>query len=250
MPFEVEEILAKFRWRVRDRWLVIAFSAVGALILPALAAIAIGLSVIAAAFLILALVPVVYGLLKSFSGSKPGLAAGSINWTTTDPEIQRRQLEIAVEYLSKTLELGSAESLADLQSAFIVAEDLALRQIQEEEKCPVFRHTSVFGISFDAVYLADRTLVCIDVIFLVSPAISDAQLAATLKKAGGVAKMARKAGTGLQVRLMLLVITQLTPEDLQKLRSDLRTARFTGTAVDVDICFMDFEALQRRYICE
>lgn len=249
MPFGIEEILARFGRREDNSRSILTLSAVGTLIFLAIAAILAGFSIAAVAFLILAAGIAVYRISRLLSGSKPRSAAGAIDWTTADPEIQRQQLAIAVDYLSRTLELG-LDSVADLQSAFIVAEDLALRQIQEQEKCPVFRHISVFGISFDAVYLSGRDLVCIDVLFLVSPAISDPQLAAIVKKAGTAAKLARKAGTGLQVRLMLLVITQLTPEDLQKLRSDLGTARFSGTPVDIDIRFMDFEALQRRYICE
>ena len=41
--------------------------------------------------------------------------------------------------LSRILEVGT-EQMSDLQSAYIVAEDLALRQIQQEEDVPLMRH--------------------------------------------------------------------------------------------------------------
>ena len=49
------------------------------------------------------------------------------------------------------------EQLGDLQSAYIVAEDLALRQIQQEENIPLMRHVSVGGVPFDAVMIKRTT---------------------------------------------------------------------------------------------
>ena len=61
--------------------------------------------------------------------------------------------------------------------------------------------------------------------------ISDERISAVLKKSKAVAKAARKSVAELNVRLMLLIITQLQPEDLQKLRANLTASRFSGTPV-------------------
>src|SRR5512139_2358785 len=49
----------------------------------------------------------------------------SIEWETAVPEIQRQNLTIEVEELARILEV-EPDQITDLQSAYIVAEDLAL----------------------------------------------------------------------------------------------------------------------------
>lgn len=248
MPLDVDNAYRALASRMGDRngiWL--AASEV-VLILSAIGAIIADRSSLAVAFLVAAAAAAAFGVFRNFGPNWSG-SGHKLQPEPTDAAIQRQQLSISVDSLARTLGVG-AESLPDLQSAFIVAEDLALRQIQAQEKCPIQRHVTVAGIAFDAVYIDRRTLVCVEVVFLVSPEISDERIAAVLKKAATVSRAARKAGTGLDVRVMLLIITQLTPEDAQKLRSGLSTSRFSGTPVDIDIRFMDFEALQRIFVCE
>src|SRR5687767_8365248 len=55
-----------------------------------------------------------------------------IHWDAAMPEIQRQNVNLEVRELARLLDVGS-EQLPDLLSAYIVAEDLALRQIQQEE---------------------------------------------------------------------------------------------------------------------
>ena len=55
---------------------------------------------------------------------------------------------------------------------------------------------------------------------------------------------------GLEARLMLVIVTQLTPEDEDALRSVLKTKRFSETPVDIDVRLLDFEALQRIYVTD
>ena len=59
-----------------------------------------------------------------------------IDWEAALPEVQRESLNIEVVELSKIHDVNN-EQMSDLQSAYIVAEDLALRQIQQEEQVPV-----------------------------------------------------------------------------------------------------------------
>ncbi len=49
---------------------------------------------------------------------------------------------------------------------------------------------------------------------------------------------------------MVILVTQLNPEDEERLRKSLNTKRFSGTPVDVDIRLLDFEALQRIYVTD
>jgi hypothetical protein len=80
-----------------------------------------------------------------------------IDWEAALPEIQRQQLNVEVLELSKVLEVET-EQVSDLQSAYLVAEDLALRQIQQEENVPLLRHVSVGEVPFDAVFVKDDVL--------------------------------------------------------------------------------------------
>src|SRR5688500_20121409 len=83
----------------------------------------------------------------------------TIEWSAAMPDLQRQNLNIEVRELSKILQVESAQ-ISALQSAYIVAEDLALRQIQHEEGVPLMRHVSVGSVPFDAVFLKNGTLVC------------------------------------------------------------------------------------------
>ncbi len=140
----------------------------------------------------------------------------SFDWGAAIPEIQKQNLNVEVFELAKTLEVGS-EQMSDLQSAYLVAEDLALRQIQQEEGIPLMRHVTLCDTPFDAVYLKSGIAVCVDVSFLVAPEIRQDKIDAMIRKITRVKKGFRQLGTGAGVRLMVVLITQLTPEDEQHL---------------------------------
>jgi hypothetical protein len=178
-------------------------------------------------------------------------AAGdpSRNWQTSLPEIQRESLNLEVAELSRLLDVGPEQS-SDLQSAYIVAQDLALRQIQQEEEAPLFRHVTVGKASFDGVLVNGDVVDCIEVAFLVVPDIRQERLDAMLRKAAIVKRSFAQVGSRLKVRLMIILVTQLTPEDEDRLRSVLNTKRFAETPVDIDIRLLDFEALQRVYVTD
>ncbi len=172
-----------------------------------------------------------------------------IDWEAALPEIQRQNLTLEVAELSKILEIET-EQISDLQSAYIVAEDLALRQIQQEEQVPLMRHVSVGGVPFDAVFVKQNIVVCAEAAFLVAPELRQERVDSVMRKIALVKRSIEELGAGMHVRLMMILITQLTEEELRRLRSTLGTKRFGSTPVDIDIRLLDFEALQRIYVTD
>ncbi len=172
-----------------------------------------------------------------------------IRWNAAMPEIQRQNVNIEVRELARLLDVGD-EQLGDLLSAYIVAEDLALRQIQQEENLPLMRHVSIGKMPFDAI-LADRDLItCIEVSFLVVPDVRQDKIGSMLNKITQAKKNLIELKSRLRLRLMLVLVTQLTSDEEEFLRSKLMTRRFADTPVDIDIRLLDFEMLQRVYLSE
>jgi hypothetical protein len=172
-----------------------------------------------------------------------------IDWEAALPEIQRQNLKLEVVELSKVLDT-EGEHVSELQSTYIVAEDLALRQIQQEENVPLLRHVGVGDVPFDAVFVKDEVLNCCEVSFLVAPDLRQDKIDAMMRKVKRVKESVAAAGSSLAVRMMLILITQLSPEDDERLRSVLNTRRFSGTPVDIDIRLLDFESLQKIYVTD
>jgi hypothetical protein len=172
-----------------------------------------------------------------------------IDWESALPDVQRESLNIEVAELSRILEVRT-EQISDLQSAYIVAEDLALRQIQQEEQVPLLRHVSIGGVPFDAVLAKQDVLICAEVSFLVAPELRQERIDSMIRKAGRVRKVVEQMGIAMKPRLMVVLVTQLTFEDEERLRKSLTSKRFSGTPVDVDIRLLDFEALQRIYVTD
>ncbi len=172
-----------------------------------------------------------------------------IDWATAHPELQRQNLNLEVIELSKILEVESGQ-ISDLQSAYIVAEDLALRQIQQEENTPLMRHVTLGKAPFDAVMVKNDVVNCIEVAFLVVPDIRQERIDAVMRKVGLVKQAFGQMNMAMKVRLMFVLVTQLTAEDENQLRSKLNTQRFSDTPVDIDIRLLDFEALQRTFVTE
>ena len=172
-----------------------------------------------------------------------------IDWESALPEVQRESLNIEVVELSRILEV-STEQISDLQSAYIVAEDLALRQIQQEEQVPLLRHVSIGDVPFDAVLVKEDMIICAEASFLVAPELRQERIDSMMKKMARVRKVVEEMKIAMNVRLMVILVTQLTFEDEERLRKSLGTKRFAGTPVDVDIRLLDFEALQRIYVTD
>ncbi len=172
-----------------------------------------------------------------------------IKWDSASPEIQRQNVNVEVRDLAKVLGVGD-EGLTDLLSAYIVAEDLALRQIQQEENHPLMRHVSVGRVPFDGILVDQDLITCIEVAFLVAPDIRQERIEAMLKKVAQAKKDLAEMKSRLRLRLMLVVVTQLSAEEEEQLRGVLVSRRFTDAPVDIDIRLLDFEMLQRVYVSE
>jgi hypothetical protein len=186
----------------------------------------------------------VVGLTRRISSA---IAGSMIEWASALPDLQRQSLNIEVGELSRILEVDGGH-INELRSAYIVAEDLALRQLQLEENVPLLRHVCVSGIPFDAVFVKESVLVCCEVAFLIVPELRQERIDAMLRKISSVSIEIERMNIGLGVRLMPVLITQLTAEDENDLRSSIRGRRFSDTPVDVDIRILDFETLQRIYV--
>ena len=204
------------------------------------------------AILLVSLLVVAVFAIKNILQSRKLLAVSDqkrIDWETALPEVQRQNLNIEVFELSKILEVESGQ-ISDLQSAYIVAEDLALRQIQQEENVPLMRHVTLGTAPFDAVLVKDDVISCIEVAFLVAPDMRQEKVEAIMLKIALVKKTFAEMGIRMKIRLMLVLVTQLTPEDEDQLRSVLSSKRFAETPVDIDIRLLDFESLQRIYVTD
>jgi hypothetical protein len=169
----------------------------------------------------------------------------NIAWEIDLPESQRIKLNREVIQLAKILDI-SQEQLSDLLSAYIVAEDLALRQIQQEARLPVLRHVQIGKTPFDGVLVKQDVITCIEVTFLVTPNISDEKINLMLNKMASTEKAFKQLKLGARMRLLLVLVTQLDQTGEARLRSSL-VKKFGSTPVDVDIRLLDFEGLQKIY---
>ena len=170
-----------------------------------------------------------------------------IHWETASPEKQKRKLNSEVRDLAKILRI-STEQLSDLRSAYIVAEDLALRKIQEEANIPLMHKLNIGNADFDAVYLKDDLVTCIEVTFLVSPKIHPNKVNQFLRKAAAAKTVLQQKRKGSKVRLLIVLVTQLDRKGEAELRSTIKNNfKPESTPVDVDIRFLDFLTLQKIY---
>ncbi|MCB1023067.1 MAG: hypothetical protein KDB79_01670 [Acidobacteria bacterium] len=166
-------------------------------------------------------------------------------WVVVSPEKQKENLNRSVNQLGSIMKVEK-EQLSDLRSAYIVAEDLALRKIQHESQIPISRHVAIGGSDFDGVYVDQDTITCIQVDFIVTPQVRQEKINAILKKTSSAKENLVKAKNASKLRLLLVLVTQLDPEAEAKLRSSL-VSKFSATPVDVDIRLLDFLGLQKIY---
>ncbi len=177
-----------------------------------------------------------------------GVDNRSLDWSVVSPESQQKKLRNEVGELSRVLDI-EPEQMSDLLSAYIVAEDLALRQIQQEAKMPVVRHVSLAGEYFDAILVKKDLITCIELSFLVTPHLNQEKVNLVLHRADALKKTVDKMRPGSKIRLLLVLVTQLEPVAEAELRSSLKD-KFASTSVDVDIRLLDFAALQKTYAME
>lgn len=171
-----------------------------------------------------------------------------LHWDIDLPESQRLKLSREVTELARILEIPE-EQMSDLLSAYIVAEDLALRQIQQEARIPLMRHVVVGNTPFDAVIVKGDLITCVEVTFLVTPIISQEKIDLVLKKVAAPMRTLKNLKIDARVRLLLVLVTQLDSAAEAQLRSSV-SKKFGATPVGVDIRLLDFEALQKIYALE
>ena len=169
-------------------------------------------------------------------------------WQIMLPESQRRKLNAEVKELGAIMNIPP-QQLGDLRSAYVVAEDLALRQLEQETKTTMIRHVSIEAAEFDAIMVNNDIITCIETTFLVTPHVSQEKINTTLKKIEFASKKLNELRPGSKLRLLLALVTQLDQEGEAKLRSTL-ISKFSSTPVDVDIRLLDFEGLQKIFVAE
>jgi hypothetical protein len=171
----------------------------------------------------------------------------SLDWETTSAEKQKRKLNGEVRELAKDLDIP-VEQLSDLRSAYIVAEDLALRKIQEEAASPLMRKINIGNTDFDAVFTENDLVTCIEITFVVTGDILQDKINLYLRKTAAAKNFLTKTRKGSRVRLLLVLVTQADQATLDELRTNVRN-RFKPelTPVSVDIRFLDFQTLQKIY---
>ena len=103
---------------------------------------------------------------------------------------------------------------------------------------------------FDAILIDHDMITCIEVSFLVVPDVRQDKIEAMLKKVNLAKKNLADMKLRMRIKLMLVLVTQLTPEQEEHLRGVLITRRFSDTPVDIDIRLLDFEALQKTYVTD
>lgn len=172
-----------------------------------------------------------------------------LDWQATITEVQKQSLALEVEGIAASLELDPWQT-NDLFTAYVVAEDLALRRIQQDHSAPMIRHLQVGGAPFDALIIETDELTCVEVSFVVKPDLRQEKVDAMLRKMGTIKRYLASQRLDVTLRLMLIVVTQLTPEEVDQLKSRLTGKRFPDSPVNIDIHFFDFEELQRTYVTE
>ena len=180
---------------------------------------------------------------------KPLSLQHRLEWQPALTEVQKQSLALEVEGVAASLELDPWQT-TELFSAYVVAEDLALRRIQQDHSAPMIRHLQVGGAPFDALIIEPDELTCVEVSFVVKPDLRQEKVDSMLRKMGTAKRYLASQRLDVALKLLLVVVTQLTPEDVEILKSRLTSKRFPDSPVNIDIHFFDFEELQRTYVTE
>lgn len=191
----------------------------------------------------------VWLILRASRRAVVGKSNKDIEWQVDSPENQKEKLNAEVRELAAILEI-SDKQLTDLLSAYVVAEDLALRKIQQDERKPLFRHVRVKNVGFDAVLLSENNLNFIEVAFLVAPELPQKKISSIAGKVSTAKEFFWENYPDSKLKFSLVLVTQLDQEADAKLRSTLTKERFSTIPVDIDINFYDFEELQKVYAME
>ncbi|HEX8736114.1 MAG TPA: hypothetical protein VF721_12375 [Pyrinomonadaceae bacterium] len=162
------------------------------------------------------------------------------------PESQRRKLNAEVRELAAVIGIGQ-EQIGDLRAAYILAEDLALRQLEQEKKLPLKRHIKIGKAEFDAVFISRDVSTLVDVTFLVTADIPQKKIDEILTKVEAVKRTFARTKSKTKVKLLLILVTQISAEEEAKLHASVAT-KFRSMAIDsAEIRLFDFEGLQRIF---
>ena len=170
-----------------------------------------------------------------------------LEWKPALTQVQKQSLVLEIEGIAASLDLDPWQT-TDLFTAYVVAEDLALRRIQQDHSAPMIRHLQVGGTPFDALIIENDELICIEVSFVVKPDLRQEKVDAMLRKMGTVKRYLASQRLDVSLRLLIVVVTQLTPEEVDEIKGRLTRKRFPDSPVNIDIHFFDFEELQQTYV--
>lgn len=198
-----------------------------------------------AIFPIIALAIITQLILKFTNKLSVGGNDDQIEWEIVSAIKQKENINAEVNELAKVMKVPE-EQLNDLRSAYIVAEDLALRKIQQEAEIPLMRYVNIGDAEFNALCIDKDLITCVEVTFVVTPDIKQKKISKILNKLASAKSTLKRIREGSRIRLLLVIVTQLDRQAEAKLRSSL-VSKFTSTPVDVDIRLLDFHVLQQVY---
>lgn len=186
-----------------------------------------------------------------FSNKKSVVGAldAAFSWSIVAPEQQKQQLNAAVSAILTALNLPETER-EQARLAYVVAADLALRQIEIEYNLPFFRQRMIEGVPFDAVALRDKKVLCAEILFLPAPEIPAERLEIIFKKADYVNQRIGSLRAGSSARLLLVIVTQSWRDETVKFNQTLRKLLHSHAPVETDARFFDFDNLQRNFLSE
>lgn len=171
----------------------------------------------------------------------------SFEWTISSPEAQKIKLKNEVGEIAALMEIPD-DQYSDLVLAYIVAEDLSLREIQQDAKQPLIRHARIGENEFDAVLLTENLITCVDMTFLVAPVLSVEKIARIEKKIAAARKVVDRQFPNSNLKLLLVIVTQLDALHEAELRANLTRDKFANIPVNYfEIAFYSFEELQKIY---
>lgn len=187
--------------------------------------------------------------------STPTIAEMSLN--TLTPDQQRRKLNSEVSSIISAItksnngdgkkKASEDPQRADIRTAFIVAEDLALRQLELEYGDTFMRHAALEGVPFDGVWVNTDKIAGIEVKFLDVPLLPQESVDSLLDKAEYAAARLKRTRPDAAFSFVLTLVTQLSAEEQTKLRMGLEN-KFALTPVKkIELKVYDFDNLQNTF---
>lgn len=171
-------------------------------------------------------------------------SAGGV-WQLMSFEEQKRKFVTKIEKLSANSDLRK-EEISKLKSDYLLAENLALRQIERERKTPVTRNICVAETNFDAGFVSRNGFTFAEIVFLTTPNFSPQDADSLLNKMQATKKRFARLNLNSKIRLLLVFVTRLDETAEARLRH-LLSESFNSTPVDVDVRLLDFETLLRDF---